>query len=334
MNTEMNSDQLPWFDNCQSTLIQAYNNQRLPHGIVIAAPNGSGKHLFAKTFIKSLMCKQTNSSFQHFCGQCQTCLLIEADTHPDFYLLDRLTDNKGKQKKSIGIDQVRNLTRKLVEMPQLGGWRVALVLSVSDLTTASFNALLKTLEEPGQKTLLLLLTDNLHTIPATVKSRCQIVQPELKTEILAPWLIQQTNKDENLILSALKSCFNAPIKTKYYLENNGYEIEQNFNQSCDQVLTNQITPQELIGQSNLALDQICDLLANYYYQVERSILIGSGISQYQQLPKKLPFQLYGKVIEFNRAQFAGSNLQPNLQIQAILIQWFEIGRKISNLSKS
>lgn len=326
------NQELPWFKQNLFTLTQAYDNKRLPHGMVIAAPAGSGKRFFANQLIKSLICDTSRDKLQAFCGNCKSCLLFDADTHPDFYLLDRLTDNKGKQKKSIGIDQVRHLTSKLADMPQLGGWRVALITSVSALTTASFNALLKTLEEPGNNTLLVLLADNLQTIPATVKSRCRIIQPELRPDMLRTWLINVSNKSTMDVEHALKSCFNAPLKAKDFLLNGGLEQEQRFYQLCDQLLANKITPQELIEKSEIDGEQLWILLAGYYYHVEQSILIDDKTNQYQHLPTKLPFQLYAKVIEYNRAQFSGSNLQSNLQIQTILIQWFEIGRKILNES--
>jgi DNA polymerase III subunit delta' len=326
--------ELPWFNNSQKNLFEAYDNERLPHGIIIAAPNGSGKREFSNQFIKSILCEASKLKLNKFCGQCKSCRLFDAQTHPDFYLLDRLTDNKGKQKKSIGIDQVRNLTEKLSEMSQLSGWRVALIASVSALTRASFNALLKTLEEPGQNTLLILLSDNLQTIPATVKSRCRIIQPELKTSTLKHWLISQTEVNEAIAVQALNSCFNAPLKAKDFIQNNGINIEKAFYQLCDQLLLNQIAPHELNEKSGLDIDVIWRLLANYFYQVEKDILTGGGLQVYHVLPLKLPFQLYTKVLEVNRAQLAGSNLQLNLQLQAILIQWFEVGRKIAHISNS
>jgi DNA polymerase-3 subunit delta' len=325
---------LPWFDDSQNSLFEAYNNNRLPHGIIIAAAKGSGKREFSDHLIKSLLCETSRNELNNFCSQCKSCLLFDSKSHPDFYLLECLVDNKGKQKKSIGIDQVRSLTHKLGDMSQLGGWRIALIASVSALTTASFNALLKTLEEPGQKTLLLLQSDNLQTIPATVKSRCRIIQPELKSQVLQDWLINQTGVDKQQASQALKSCFNAPLKAKDFIQNDGLRLENRFYELCDQLLLNQIAPHELVDKSEIEIETVLSLLSNYYYQVEKAILMGTGLPQYQALPTKLPFQLYAKVLELNRAQIAGSNLQPNLQLQAILIQWFEIGRKIAHLSNA
>lgn len=320
----------PWFRRCFEKLSQAYSSQRLAHGIIISAPAGSGKRGFANYLIKSLLCEKSKNQLSQFCSSCKSCLLIEANSHPDYYLLECLVDNNGKQKKSIGIDQVRHLTQKLAEMPQLGGWRIALITSVSALTTASFNALLKSLEEPHQKTLLLLISDNLQIVPATVRSRCQLIQPDLNIELIKQWLLDNGDSNEARINQALKSCFNAPLKSKEYLVSGGLESEQKFYLLCDQLLTNQITPQDLIEQCSLEPENIWLLFASYIHRVQLAISKGEGIRQYHFLPVKLPFLIYEKIVDYNRAQFAGSNLQANIQLQAILILWFEEGRKILN----
>ncbi len=330
MTSNNSNEILPWFKACYEKLCLANASDRLAHGILISAPEGSGKRLFADYLIKSLLCENSKKQLAPFCSSCKSCLLIQANSHPDYYLLDCLIDNKGKQKKSIGIDQVRQLTLKLTEMPQLGGWRIALISSVSALTTASFNALLKSLEEPNQKTLLLLLTDNLQTVPATVRSRCQLIQPDLNVEQIKQWLLVHSEKNEVEITQALNSCFNAPLKAIDYLESNTGEKEQSFYLLCDQLLTNQITPQELAEAIPFSVEETWLLFASYIHKVQLAILTGEGIKQYQLLPVKLPSLIYAKIADYHRGQFAGSNLQPNLQLQAILILWFEEGRKITN----
>lgn len=319
----------PWFEDSFKKLADSYNAGCLAHSLLINAADGCGKIDFATNFIQSLFCENSRELLNQACMTCKSCRLFEAGTHPDFYLTDCLTDSKGKQKKSIGIDQIRTLTTKLSDMAQLGGWRVALIVSVSAMTTASFNALLKTLEEPGQKTLLILLSDNLQRIPATIRSRCQIIQPKLTTDTLQRWLIEQTGQSKTQALDALKSCYNAPLTAKQYIENDGGEKKQQFYQLCDQILLGQTMPQALFELSDIAVDELWRYLAEYFNYVQISILTQQGLPLYQKLPTKLAFQLYHKLIEYNRAQIVGSNLQETLQLQAILIQWFEVGRKIS-----
>jgi DNA polymerase III subunit delta' len=327
--------ELPWFESILAKLKQAYNDERLAHGLIICAPKGSGKQAFARSFIKSILCQKSSATFTDFCSQCKSCLLFEAASFPDYHQLERLTDNKGKQKQSIGIEQIRQLTDKLADTAQLSGWRVALITSVSDLTTASFNALLKTLEEPGDKTLLVLLADNLQSVPATIRSRCQLVLPKLNNQSLLNWLEQQTEiTDQKQLQLSLQHCYHAPLLAKQYLLNGGFDIRLKLNQLGDALLLNQINPQIFLEQvpAELSIDQIILWMTDYLLEVEKAILSRSGNQHYMQLNPKLPIQLYHKLTDYLRAQSAGSNLQPKLQLQSILIQWYEAGRKIIQLS--
>ncbi|TQV87394.1 hypothetical protein [Aliikangiella coralliicola] len=329
---------LPWFKHCFEHIESSYRSGRLAHGILVAAPDGSGKTIFAETLVKSLFCRESHSQLASPCNQCKSCHLIDAGTHPDFHLVERLVDNKGKQKSSIGIDQIRQLTAKLTDQAQLDGWRVALITSVSAMTTASFNALLKTLEEPGDKTLLILLCDNLQKVPATIRSRCQILQPELKTSISKPWIMEKAGESEAVVSEALRNCYNAPLSALNYIQQDGHSTQQSLYQSLDQVLQNQLTPSEFLQSVPVSDNEMWDALGNYFYSASL-LAMGTNKEQlnranYQQLPDKLIFNLYSKIVDYKRAQFSGSNLQSKLQLQAILIQWFEAGRKIINISKA
>jgi DNA polymerase-3 subunit delta' len=343
----------PWFQSTQEKLSKAYQDKRLPHAILIAAGRDYGKYQFAYYWIAGLLCEESQrvslqqqngqeqkaqnepqNQWHPACGRCKSCLLFDASTHPDFYLVDYLTDSKGKQKASIGIDQIRQLTHKLTETSQLNGWKVGLIRSVTDMTTGAFNALLKTLEEPSDKTVLLLLTDHLQRVPATIKSRCQIMQPKSSRDEIIHWLQEETQQSPENIKQALTSCFNSPLAARQYLENDYQQVEENFFSHCDQVLLNQAFPEEILALEDLGWQQQFQLLSSYFYRVQQACLKGEGLSQYQSLPSRLPFQLYSALLEFNRAQLAGSNLQPQIQFQEILIKWFEAGRKIAYLSKA
>jgi len=317
----------PWFEPAQKNLARALQSDRMAHAILITADFGCGKFEFASNLSQRLLCVNQNL-LEPACGQCKSCLLFAAQTHPDFYLIQQLIDNKGKQKRSIGIEQIRLLTDKLADTAQLGGWRIALIASVSAMTTAAYNALLKTLEEPGRNTLLLLLADNAQRVPATIRSRCQVVQPDLNRNKLTDWLVTQSGHSAEAVEQSLNACFDAPLKARSYLETAAYEDEADFYQRCDQILLNDLTPQELLGQSTIEEKVLWQSLTGYFYQVEKARLENSGLSQYQKLPIQLPFELFEKLLEFNRAQLAGSNLQAPLQLQSILIQWYEAGRKI------
>lgn len=326
-----------WLEETMLHIKKAYEQGKIAHGLLVAAPKDSGKNLFATTLASSILCSRTNDStstpeqkqmLTKACGQCKNCLLIEANNHPDLSIVDCLVDNKGKQKKTIGIDQIRQLTDKLITTPQLGGWRIVIIVSVEKMTRAAFNAILKTLEEPGDKTLLLLLANSTHQVPATIKSRCQLLSLKLSENNVLPWLTKATTASDTEAKHALSETLYAPFAAKNFIENKEDQQNRQFSHDMDAVLQTKLLPQEFISLYSALNDVLWIQMANYFKKTLVSIL-KSNQGMYSKLPKTQVSQLYAELIEYNRAQCSGSNLQVNLQLEAVLIQWFEIGRKIA-----
>ena len=325
----------PWFQSIEQQVLKSVNANRLAHGLLLDAPAGSGKLDFARELAQWLLCNQSNDHQVSGCGTCKSCQLFSAESHPDYYLLDRLVDSKGKSKQSIGIDQIRTLTEKLIASPQLSGWRVAVIRSVGDLTSASFNALLKTLEEPGKNTLLILLTHNLQKVPATIKSRCQILKPELSLQSIAGWVKNKfPDVNDQVLKEILKDCDNAPLKAVSLIESEFTAEKSSFYRQMDDLLTNKVTPNEVLNV--IELNSNLWLILSGYFQQKASMKLTTEQAQgiLSALDIHFVFELYDQVIAFQKGQFAGSNLQEKLQFQAILIKWYEIGRKLIHISKS
>lgn len=320
-----------WLNQAFEQIRLTHQRGKLAHGIMFVAPEGSGKAEFSNKLAAALLCLQSNESLSPACGTCKNCLLVESQTHPDLTVLDRLVDNKGKQKSSIGIDQVRDLSEKLVETPQMGGWRIAIIASVEKLTRGAFNALLKTLEEPGNNTLLMMLADNSHRVPATIKSRCQLIPFDLAGRQLSQWLIDQTNVSEEEVQLALEACHYSPFRALEYLQTDEASSVRELNQDLDKVLATTLSANQFITKHAAKNSQLWAQIANYFQKVQLSIL-DSNLQTYSSVPSSLPAKIYQQLLEYNRAQCVGSNLQSNLQLETILIPWFELGRKIVHYS--
>jgi hypothetical protein len=125
--------------------------------------------------LKALLCEATEHEQPPMaCGACPSCGLFESEEgHPDLHLLRP----EGKL-KVIKIDTVRDILPFLDQSPLRGGFRIVIFFEADTLNRAAQNALLKSLEEPGAKTLLILLTDKPHLLLATIKSRCQHVHSD------------------------------------------------------------------------------------------------------------------------------------------------------------
>jgi DNA polymerase-3 subunit delta' len=146
----------------------AVANERLAHALLFVGPDGVGKRCIALALAAWLQCEQEG---EDACGSCKSCRLVAAGSHPDVHVVAVASG-----KKEIGVDQARRLKRFTQMQPVLGKAKVAVVDQAHMLTVAAQNALLKTLEDPPDRSLLLLVANNADALLATVRSRCQRVQ--------------------------------------------------------------------------------------------------------------------------------------------------------------
>ncbi len=204
--------QQPSWQQLQSYVVQ----KRVPQALLINGTLGIGKQQLAEQFAYALLC-ETPKIDGISCKQCSSCLLIKAQTHPDFMVVEPEEDVKTKKTKtSIGIDQIRSLMDKLSLKPQFDRYRVVLIQPADALNNAAANAFLKYLEEPTERTVLILLTHRMNKLPATIKSRCQKFTLPLPDESLVmPWLEKQLagSKEARVVLNLAQG---APLLAMKY----------------------------------------------------------------------------------------------------------------------
>ena len=155
----------------------------LGHAMLFNGKQGCGKQQFSLQFAKWLLClnksglnksslKQTNSTeIQIACGQCKSCHWFDADTHPQLKQISADFDEKKQSYSAIKIDQIRELNDFIQQT--VDGWRVVVIHQADKMNIASSNALLKTLEEPGDRVLMILVSDAMLQLSATIRSRVQ-----------------------------------------------------------------------------------------------------------------------------------------------------------------
>ena len=174
----------------------------MPHALLLHGRQGVGKTSFAHNLSGSVLCLNPDQEGVA-CGHCRTCQLVAAQTHPDLVSINPLPPEKFKSNKSgkkpvlsIRIDAIRLLCSRLSTTSQLGGYRVVVIENAERMVVQASNALLKTLEEPGQDTLILLVSSHPHQLPATVRSRCQSLYfPEPDKPAALAWLESQGIED-------------------------------------------------------------------------------------------------------------------------------------------
>ena len=153
------------------SMLQEYTKpEKLRHAYLFTGPKGVGKRTLAITFIKALNCKQPPTPGMP-CGICTTCQQIERMTYPDLSILAPVEGHK-----DIRIEQVRELLRTINLAPFQSPYRVALFLDFQQITLSAANALLKTLEEPPPKALIILTADAQESLLPTIVSRCEVIR--------------------------------------------------------------------------------------------------------------------------------------------------------------
>ncbi len=155
---------------------------RLHHGWMLRGPRGVGKARLALQFAAQLLGAAASANLSVTGGD-PVGHLLTTGAHPDIRIIRRPIDDKGKQKTEIPVDSVRDLAQFFSLRPAMGGYRVAIVDAVDELNRFGANAILKTLEEPPHKSVLILVAHGEQALPPTVRSRCRVLAcPPLSDE--------------------------------------------------------------------------------------------------------------------------------------------------------
>lgn len=183
-------EDLPWQAAARARIGTAAAGGRLPHAVLLHGPDGVGKERFATVVAAGLLCRRPGPQLQP-CGECPDCLLSRAGSHPDLHWL-RVPEDR----KTIGVDAVRDTCEALGMTSLRGGYRVAIVVPSHLMTVSAQNAFLKTLEEPAPRTLLVLVTSRPAGVLPTLRSRCQRVEiPRPPPDAARRWLAATLRTD-------------------------------------------------------------------------------------------------------------------------------------------
>jgi len=195
----------PWLNLPYRQIIARYQDGQGHHALLLHAMKGTGEDSLCYALSRWLICRQPEGTKS--CGHCHSCLLMKAGNHPDFY---RPEPEKGRT--SLGVESIRQVIDPLYHHAQQGGAKVVWLAQSEMLTEQAANALLKTLEEPPDRTYFLLACREPSRLLPTLRSRClhwHLPPPDETTGL--HWLRQQGITDMAQARTALRLYQGAPL---------------------------------------------------------------------------------------------------------------------------
>ncbi|MBY4677183.1 DNA polymerase III subunit delta' [Marinobacterium arenosum] len=323
----------PWLEERWRYLLNLHGQRRLPHALMINGAEGIGKGGFATLLARYLLCQQPVN--EQSCGQCRSCQLNAVQGHPDLYRLE--PDEPGKP---IKVDQIRELTDFIYSTAQQGGYRIVIINPAHEMNVAAANALLKTLEEPGRDTVLMLLTHRLGQVMPTIKSRCQRVDMPLPAHALAAsWVQQQLSVDTEQAARYLAMANGAPLAALGFADEETRQLRQELIKGLTDLLKQRRSVIEVAGQwHKLDLERLLSWLQSLVADLARAVLVGDGALLRQQdagnmlkaLAKRVPadklFRYAEQLAEARKSLMLRQNPNKQLLMETLLAGWIELVR--------
>jgi DNA polymerase III subunit delta' len=227
---------LPWQAAPWQRLSQQIEARQLPHALLLAGPPAVGKRRFASALAATLLCLEPASASGVACGQCRSCLLRVAGTHPDAHWI--APEESGKM---IKIDQVRAVVEFVAQTAQQGGRKVVVLEPAEAMNRSSANALLKTLEEPAGAATLILLSDAPGRLLPTIRSRCQRIDFPVPPEAEVRQWLQARTVDAAALDVAIVEAGGRPMLASALLDGAEGEQRRELAAEFEQVLAGRVS---------------------------------------------------------------------------------------------
>lgn len=322
----------PW----QQDIWQALTKrQQQAHAYLLHGPAGSGKQQMAEHFAQFLLCRQP--AVDQPCGQCSSCKLYLADSHPDMLRVEPEEEGKG-----ILIARIRELVAQIQQTPQQGGRLVVLLQPAEAMTIESSNALLKSLEEPTSSTVFILITHQLSFLLPTIKSRCVLQAcPLPDAEQAHGWLHAQLGQEQaGHARQLLALAAGSPLRALEFAQNSVLESRAEVVEGVKQLIKRQVSAVELAARWN-KLSLL--LLLEWFSQWNQAMLRFQLTQDQQHLGQEDMRVVLGHMAKFANAQdiFAlqqwllerrqklllRAPLQEQLILETLLAQWLQLFKK-------
>lgn len=320
----------PWQQKQWLDLQSRYERGQLPHALMLRGTPGTGKAHFAVALAQRLLCEKPVAKAA--CGRCKACMLIKAGSHPDLLLME--PEDKGK---AIKVDQVRSVVEFVGKTAQFSGYRVAVICPAEAMNVNASNALLKSLEEPGARMLLILVTHQVSGVLPTIRSRCQVVDFAVppRDEALT-WLKGSLGEDAGKAERLLNVAGGAPVAALTLSQSDWIGERSTVVQHWLGVLTGKRDPVrtaeswqgfpvlELVGWLLAWQVDLMKVAAGVPSQVVNQDLLGDFSTVQRQLNTDRLYGSYLHLQQVVRMLRGPGNPNPQLLLEEILLKWSQV----------
>lgn len=306
-----------WLIPCLRQVQVLKQTNSLSHALLVTGADGVGQEQLAREIVKDLMCEGDQAAA---CGQCHSCDLMRADTHPDFRVLDG-------EASTIKVDQVRLLVKQINQKPQIGQNKVVLITHAQAMNINSANAVLKALEEPAPRTYFVLTSSQSTSLLPTIRSRCLLVSvPTPTVDDVKQWLLQFPDHQE---LSSLFWLTIQPFRLLSIQQQGKTNLYAGLPEQLNTMLQGTAAVSEVLkGLDNNNVGDYCNGLAAILHQCichSTGAPLDSALHAiYSTLIARLSIQslmLRYQALQKLKSDLKKTNLNPIIQLTHELNQW-------------
>lgn len=317
-----------WQNNQWQQLWQTRQAERLPHALLFTGIAGIGKTQFTESFVRSLLCQQITAA-GYSCNTCQDCHLVSNKSHPNLSWITA--------ENTIKIDQIREINEFIQQSSLKAGLRIVVIAHADRMNINAANALLKTLEEPSSNAMIILISNQFASLPATILSRCQriLFSPPPSTVGLdfLNTQLPETKLDLKLLLQLAHG---APLSALQLAQEDFLSIRQMLFDALTSLSKHQIDPIKIASKLQNNGIQVLDFLLSWLIDLVRlqlgedeSIITNKDYTKHllqlkMQTSLNNNMQFMQEIKKMRQQMFVGINLNKQLMIENLLIRYLDV----------
>ncbi|MFC1501412.1 ATP-binding protein [Elusimicrobiota bacterium] len=295
----------------KKVILGQINSKKIPHAYLFLGQDGVGRKKTALGLAKLLNCQTISGQKNNeSCEHCMPCSKINQGIHPDVKIINftwqaNLLDEDVEKQKSIKIKTIRALQHDVNLKPTESKWKIFIIESTETITLEAANSLLKTLEEPPEWTIIILLAKHKETLPSTIVSRTQILlfQPIPEKEI-SKYLVESKNLSESLAKS-IASISEGSLSNALELIEDRSSIQESF--------------WEDIKKSNMSSAEILAFSDTYAKNINEFLheLLAEAKNDFRKNP-----ETYGNIIQqiIDSQKMLERNINPKFILDSLLLK--------------